>query len=85
MLLQLAFLFAEKRHVLSVEVLRQRGDFAIQGETLLQLGQMQLGSGIAAKKSHQNDKTTTPFSHGLIFAINLRLDFCEAGGFFLRP
>ena len=29
MLLQLAFLFAEKRHVLSVEVLRQRGDFAI--------------------------------------------------------
>jgi hypothetical protein len=73
--LQLAFFFAEKRKVLIVEVLRQKGrSFCIHFKAFIPLkGKLGMAFRRKAKNGHQ--KTEQRSSHGLIFDVNLRLDF----------
>ena|SRR5687767_14962172 len=73
--LQLAFFFAEKGKVLIVEVLRQKGPgFCICFQALI-TWKSKLGMAFKRKKKNGQQKTEKGSSHGLIFDVNLRLDF----------
>jgi len=82
MFLQLVFLLTKKPGRFIVEILRQYPYRPDYGECIRWKAQTQLGSHFRRIQEPKKKNITNAFGHGLIFDVNLRLDFCAKGEFF---